>query len=1096
MRSIWVKLSLVLLSSTLAWSATVGTISGRITDEKTGEPIIGAQVMIASLGLGGSTDFEGEYYIQNVPVGVHSVQVWMIGYSKLTISDVGVVMDQSTPMNASLSEEVIAGQEVTVVAERPLVEKDVTVKKLVRTAEEIQNLPTRDLTEMLTLQSGVIQIKSAEYGIPGFEDRGIEEIHVRGGRSGEIGYTIDGMYIENPIYGGIGKGTRMNNHAVQDFITQTGVFSAEYGDAMSQIVNIITAIGGDHYAGTFEYKGSNMGALSSHQDRLRDYSSFAGSFSGPVIPGMKNLTFHISADYTNSSYRVLNFDDKVYIEDDPGNRINKANKVHWLDRDAGWKAFGYDNTYDVFTKLHWKIDSYKQVNLSHWIVDSKFKTYDRWNQYYEDNKNVNHKFSQRWHLEFRHQLNEKTYYTLSASRFTQEMEIDVEDGDMDSDGYPDWVEFKIGTEARGLHNGVDYKGDCDIPYENEQKFGPGVSIPNDGADPIYLESWGAGCLRTMVTYYWRGPQHVGTASYDSTRQHIIVNHGQGNGISIGAYDRIRIEDIFLEENFNDSGTLTSSRRLSNGNLINPLDSLEYTDKDGNSLMWKLGDPLNTFLAEGQYTPFAYMLYPDSTYNLFSSPGGLSAAEFAAVQDSLYYIRYYEYGSGGADRYRHYTKSVTDEIKFDLTTRATKHHQIRGGVDLKRHLITFDETQLPWLNPPYGETYGLPGEIERGNAFEEFIYGTGEKSPVEIGAYVLDKIEYPWMTVNAGIRFDIQNSLDSSWADPRVTTSGEVPTKWKVLWSPRLSISHVITDKATFTFGYGRYYQNLTYRNIYLNDANDLTTALPIVGNSHVLPQASTAYEFGLNWEFVDFWKLGVVGWSKDYSDLSATERVQAFPYSYAVVVNYDYASAKGLDLRLIKRGGSAWSTDIQYTLSRATANRADAWQGYRSSDTPESMPKKEVLMSYDRTHNITVTGGYKFSRKNSPRILSRYPLDKTQVHITMVGISGAPYTPFDINLNRSGATNSERMPWYIETNMAVRKTVNLAGINVSLGLIVRNLFNRSNVIDIYEETGSPTDPGRNASTAIKNGTSSLTLYDRPYYYSDLRQIDLTMKLNF
>ncbi len=1094
MRSIWIKFGIVLLSVTMAWSATVGTISGRITDEQTGEPVIGAQVMISELGLGGSTDFEGEYYIQNVPVGLHVVQVWMIGYAKVTINDVGVVMDQTTPMNISLEQEIIKGQEVTVVADRPLVEKDVTVKKMVRTAEEIQNLPARDLTEMLTLQSGVIQVKSAEYGIPGFEDRGIEEIHVRGGRSGEIGYTIDGMYIENPIYGGIGKGTRLNTHAVQDLITQTGVFSAEYGDAMSQIVNIITAVGGDRYTGTFEWQGSNLGGLSSEQDQLRDYKKFVGSFSGPVIPGMKKLTFKISGDYTSSAYRVLNFDDKVYIPDDPGNNINRENKVHWLDREAGWRAFGEDRTYDIFTKIHWKIDSYKQLNFTHWLVDSKFKTFDRWNQFYEESKNVNHKFSQRFHLEFRHQLNEKTYYTLSASRFTQEMEIDVENGDMDGDGYPDWVEYKIGTEARGLHNGVDYNGECDIPYETGKLYTPGVNIFNDGPETIVLEAWAPGCLSTMINYYWRSPRHVGGTTQDSASYNVIIP--QGDRLVIHPYDRVRITDEYSHEIYDGLGNFITSENIRNGNLIDPLDSLEYSDKDGNLHMWHYGDPMDEYLAEGQYTAMNYMLYPDSTYDLYSTGGDLSPEAFAAARDSLYYIFFYEYGSAGADRYRHYTKSVTDEIKFDLTSRVNKHHQLRGGIDMKRHLITFDETQLPWLDPPYGETYGLPGQDEPESALDEFLFGTGEKSPVEIGAYILDKIEYPWMTINAGIRFDIQNSLDSSWADPRNRTSGEVPTEWKVLYSPRLSISHVITDKATFTFGYGKYYQNLSYRDIYLNDDTDLTTALPIVGNSHVQAQGVTAYEFGLNWEFVDYWKMGLVGWSKDYSDLGSTERVQAFPYSYSVVVNYDYGSARGLDMQLVKRGGSNWSTVIQYTLSRATANRADAWQGYRSSDTPESMPKKEVLMNYDRTHNVTITGGYNFTRKNSPRIRGISPLANTSVHLTLVALSGAPYTPYDINLKRNGATNSERMPWLIENNLAVRKMIRAAGVNMSLGLIVRNVFNRKNVYDIYEETGSAEDPGRLATQAIESGSSSLTVYDRPYYYSNPRQIDLTMKVSF
>jgi len=1080
------KLALLLLSASLAWSSTVGTLTGQVTDAESGEPMIGVNVMLPDLQLGTASDFDGDYYIQNIPVGLHTVVVQFIGKKKVTYNDVRVIMDQTTRINFALENEIIEGEEVIVTSDRPLVERDVTVKKMVRTAEEIQNLPARNMTEMLTLQSGIIQIKSAEYGIPGFEDRGIEEIHVRGGRSGEIGYTIDGMYIENPIYGGIGKGTRLNTHAVQEFIVQTGVFSAEYGDAMSSIVNNITATGGDVYHGSIEWQSSNLGALSSEQDRLRDYNKYAGSLSGPIFPGLKKLTFHVSADYTTSKYRVLEFDDVVYIENDPGNLINAENKVHWLDREAGWRAFGYDNTFDIFTKLHWKIDSYRQLNFSHWYVNSEFKTNNPWNQFYEDGKNVNRKWSNRFHLEFRHQLNEKTYYTLSGSRFTQQMEINVENGDMDGDGYPDWVEYKIGTEARGNHQGVEYHGECDIPYESGASYGPGMTVPNESNSSVFLEAWGPGCLRVQLDYFERTGENQ---SYD-TPYSVFLR--QGDEIEIRPWHKIKIRQIYQQE---DNGVITGN--FSNGNLINPLDSLEYKTKEGKTEVWHFGDPMDKYLAEGQYTAFEYMSYPDSTYDAYSNPpSNLSLDEIQAFRDSLYYIFYYEFGSGGADRYRHWTKSITDEIKFDLTTRVDKHHQLRGGIDVKRHLITFDETQLPWLLTPYGETYGLPDRYERDNAFEEFFLGTGEKSPIEIGAYIKDKIEYPWMTINVGLRFDLQNSLDSSWSDPRNSTSGKIGTEWKKLWSPRLGISHVITDKATFTFGYGKYYQNLDYRNIYLNDADDLTTALPILGNSHAQAQSVSSYEFGLNWEFVDYWRMGLVGWSKDYSDLASTERVQAFPYSYSVVVNYDYGSARGLDLSLTKRGGSAWSTVIQYTLSRATANRADAWEGYRASDTPESMPKKEVLMNYDRTHNMTITGGYLFNKKNSPKIRGYYPLDKATFHMTMIAISGSPYTPFDINTNLNGATNSERMPWYIETNLAARKKYQVGPTTWSMGFIIRNIFNRENVVDIYEETGSPDEPGRRATTAIENGSSSLTRFDRPYYYSDPRKIDLTLELSF
>ena len=70
-------------------------------------------------------------------------------------------------------------------------------------SEAIEALPIRDVSELYSLQSGVVKVEAGtKGGIPDAEDRGLEEVHVRGGRSGEIAYLIDGMYIRNPIYKG------------------------------------------------------------------------------------------------------------------------------------------------------------------------------------------------------------------------------------------------------------------------------------------------------------------------------------------------------------------------------------------------------------------------------------------------------------------------------------------------------------------------------------------------------------------------------------------------------------------------------------------------------------------------------------------------------------------------------------------------------------------------------------------------------------------------------------------------------------------------------------------------------------------------------
>ena len=142
----------------------------------------------------------------------------MMGYRKETRKNVKVMMDQTVWLNFRLPVAAVEGEEVEVIGERPLVEKGTTSKKITIDKEAVEALPIRDMSELYSLQSGVVQVVGQQQGaIKDHEERGLQEIHVRGGRSGEIAYMIDGMYIRNPIYGGIGTGTRLNLFAIKEF---------------------------------------------------------------------------------------------------------------------------------------------------------------------------------------------------------------------------------------------------------------------------------------------------------------------------------------------------------------------------------------------------------------------------------------------------------------------------------------------------------------------------------------------------------------------------------------------------------------------------------------------------------------------------------------------------------------------------------------------------------------------------------------------------------------------------------------------------------------------------------------------------------------
>lgn len=1000
LKNIIIFLLVILCTVNFLIASEVGTIQGKVIDHANGSPLPGVNVIIDGTTMGAATDGEGDYYIINVTIGVYSVTASMIGYKIVTVENVRVVRDQAVWINFNLEVTAIEGEEVIVTAERPLVEKDVTGKKVVLDAEEIISLPVRNLAELYTLQSGVVQVKSFALGIPGFEDRGIEEIHVRGGRHGETGFMVDGMYLENPLYGGIGKGSHLNQYAVEQVDFQTGFYNAEYGDNMSGLVNNVTRSGGNVFSGAFRYETSEFGQI---QDKLRGYNKLAGGFGGPVrIPFLNDrIRFWVSGDQTKEAYRVLKFDDKVFDSDDPANRNNKKNHVNFYDRVQGWRAFGYSDVWDIFGRLDINITDRLKVNYSYWQSDYEAKVFKWWYVYNEDGRNILMMKSNRHAFEWRHQISHKSFYTIRVARFIQDREMKVKNLDSDGDGWPNWFEYKYGSDA--------------YSYD-----------PND--------------------HY----------TYPS--------------------------DVDEEENYQ------------------PI----YTD---NRTGWSVGDPMKKWLTPEQYVGWRWQSYSDSSRDyLFdlSSSGALTQE----ILDSLYYLFYiFEFIEGGDDRYWHESRSTTDEIRIDFQSQLTKRHQLRMGIDLKAHELMFDEVQLPWYQGGYVERFGT-GPDEGDSTRWKYGQFDPPKIPKEFSLYVQDKFEVPnRLVLNAGLRIDLVNYKGKAWPDPRkaaINPDSLINSQWFARYSPRLGFSHIITDRSKFIFGYGVYYQNPVYRNVYINsdalsDSSEFFTGLQLLmGNALVTPEAVTTYEFGIKNEFYPGWAYTILGYSKDYNSLLGAEVVRMGPVKYTTFVNYDYGSSRGIEIILEKRKtrSSPYGGQIQYSFSKAKANRADPWEGYRNQDDPLTMPKKEVLQSYDRTHDLLIQLIYDIYEKGGPYVFGFYPLSRTKFSMTTKYLSGAPYTPILSTTNRSGPTNSERMPSIFNTNIALRKYITLGPAKLTLGLIVRNIFNRKNPIDIYPRTGSPDDPGERNVQNVGNGLISDSYYDRPWYFDDLRSIDFFVEMEY
>ena len=765
----------------LILAGTDGTIRGRVTSGSDGQPLPGVQVFIGDLGVGSVSDLDGNFLILNVPVGEHEVTVAMIGYKTIK-SNLSVTMDKTTWYNPSMDSAALEGETVYVSGERELVEKGKTSKKVTVNKEAIEALPIKDVSELYSLQAGVVKIDAGvRGGVPDNEEKGLEEVHVRGGRSGEIAYMIDGLYIRNPIFGGIGSGTRLNLFAIKEFDWQPGGFNAEYGDAMSAVSNMHTMAGGKKYQFKYKWESSLVGAmLGNEYDDLRGFNDQNFGFGGPVPFTKNKLKFWVSSQLTdNDKYRVYEFDNLVFRSDDPNNRNNREDLVAPWDTKAGMQGFGFQNTWDVFGKLSYQLGKSLRFNTSYWTVSNHRKIFDRRYMYWNEGQNELFRDTDRFTVEVNHTLTPRLFYTLRYSKFNQESFQGVRWQDSDSDGYPDWYEWSHPAGERDYSD--PYNADV-IPYNDAN----GISqyINKDGLGP---NNWTSG---------WYVGADPGTYNWEVAEAWDDLN---GNGV----FDQSEY-DAFINCNGCDLN--------GNGEWDGPVLIEEAIERDGS--YWLLPEMYVDYEDfEDEY--YFFKDYSQDPYNSYYDPNNNGYFQYL---DSLYFLPSTGEWSegfifGGSDRFYGTSSALTEEVRLDLTSQFTNEWRARFGFDIKSHKLDFYEVENPWddagaftqrfaeqwddfgidgipftedrednFQPDEGEGNGTwdggDGTVDNpGEAFTDFNDNDEWDNfvePFEISAYWQNTFEVPWMVINAGVRVDFVNYNTQVWANPELGFSPNQP----------------------------------------------------------------------------------------------------------------------------------------------------------------------------------------------------------------------------------------------------------------------------------------------------------------------------------
>ncbi len=211
-------LGVLLLFGAQTAHAQTGKLTGRILDEA-GEPLIGATALLLGTTLGAAADENGDYIILQIPPGTYDVRFSIIGYQTKVVEGVRVASNQTTTLDVTLAEEVIVGDEVVVTADRPLVDVSLTSSMATLSREDIAVLPVQQLQDIVNLQAGVV------------------DGHFRGGRLGEVQYQVDGVSVNNPFDNA--STLNLDRSVLQEVQVIQGTFDAEYGQAMSGVVNAV-----------------------------------------------------------------------------------------------------------------------------------------------------------------------------------------------------------------------------------------------------------------------------------------------------------------------------------------------------------------------------------------------------------------------------------------------------------------------------------------------------------------------------------------------------------------------------------------------------------------------------------------------------------------------------------------------------------------------------------------------------------------------------------------------------------------------------------------------------------------------------------------
>jgi outer membrane receptor protein involved in Fe transport len=268
---------IILVFSFSGFSHDLGTIKGIVTDAKTGETIIGANLILSNTMLGTSTDIEGKFEFRNLHVGQYSMIISYVGYKSIE-KTVQVKSDEITNIHIELEETSTVLDPYAVIAQRPYSAASINyIRKI-----DLEIRPNKSSQDLLKLVPGLITAQHAGGGKA-------EQIFLRGfdaDHGTDINISVDGIPV-NMVSHGHGQGYADLHFLIPEIVEEIDVFKGPY---FSQFGNFATA-------GSVQFKTKEILPDNLIKMEAGSFNTFKGTFLYQLGNGSAEQNGYIATQY-------------------------------------------------------------------------------------------------------------------------------------------------------------------------------------------------------------------------------------------------------------------------------------------------------------------------------------------------------------------------------------------------------------------------------------------------------------------------------------------------------------------------------------------------------------------------------------------------------------------------------------------------------------------------------------------------------------------------------------------------------------------------------------------------------------------------------